>query len=107
MIKLSKASKMPCRSWSLEALETCPGSKNPDGTLVDACAGCYATTGNYRFPNVRAPRQHNKEDWKRPEWVSEMVAELDNDRYFRWFDSGDMYDVRLASKILEVMSQTP
>ena len=107
MIKLSKASKMPCRSWSLEALETCPGSKNPDGTLVDACAGCYATTGNYRFPNVRAPRQHNKDDWKRPEWVSEMVAELDNDRYFRWFDSGDMYDVRLAYKILDVMRRTP
>jgi len=107
MIKLSKASKMPCRSWSLEALETCPGSKNPDGTLVDACAGCYATTGNYRFPNVRAPRQHNKEDWKRPDWVIEMVAELDNDRYFRWFDSGDMYDVRLAFKILEVMRATP
>ena len=107
MIKLSKASKMPCRSWSLEALETCPGSKNPDGTLVDACAGCYATTGNYRFPNVRAPRQHNKYDWKRPEWVAEMVAELDNDRYFRWFDSGDMYDVRLALKILDVMRRTP
>ena len=36
-----------------------------------------------------------------------MVAELDNDRYFRWFDSGDVYDVRLAYKILEVMKRTP
>jgi hypothetical protein len=107
MIKLSKASKMPCRSWSLQALDTCPGSKNPDGTLVDACSGCYATTGNYRFPNVKAPREHNREDWKRSEWVSEMVQELDNDRYFRWFDSGDMYDIRLCRKILEVMRLTP
>ena len=107
MIKLSKASKMPCRSWSLQALDTCPGSKNPDGTLVDACSGCYATTGNYRFPNVKAPREHNREDWKRSEWVSEMVQELDNDRYFRWFDSGDMYDIRLGRKILEVMRLTP
>ena len=107
MIKLSKASKMPCRSWSLQALDTCPGSKNPDGTLVDACSGCYATTGNYRFPNVKAPREHNREDWKRSEWVSEMVQELDNDRYFRWFDSGDMYDIRLSRKILEVMRLTP
>jgi hypothetical protein len=56
---------------------------------------------------VRAPRQHNKDDWKRPEWVSEMVAELDNDRYFRWFDSGDMYDIRLARKMLKVMERTP
>jgi len=107
MIKLSKASKMPSRSWSLQALDTCPASRKPDGTLVDACSGCYATTGNYRFKNVKAPREHNREDWKRDQWVDDMVAELDNDRYFRWFDSGDVYDLRLAQKILEVMRRTP
>jgi hypothetical protein len=107
MVKLSKASKMPGRSWSLQALDTCPGSKKRDGSLVDACSGCYATTGNYRFKNVKAPREHNREDWKRDQWVDDMVAELDNDRYFRWFDSGDVYDVRLAFKILEVMKRTP
>jgi hypothetical protein len=36
-----------------------------------------------------------------------MVAELDNDRYFRWFDSGDMYSIGLARKILEVCERTP
>ena len=107
MIKLSKASKMPGRSWSLQALDTCPASRKADGSLVDACSGCYATTGNYRFKNVKAPREHNREDWKRDQWVDDMVAELDNDRYFRWFDSGDVYDVRLAFKILEVMKRTP
>jgi len=107
MIKLSKASKMPCRSWSLQAIDTCPASIGADGELVDACKGCYATTGNYNFPNVKAPRIHNKEDWKREEWASEMIAELDNDRYFRWFDSGDMYDLRLAEKILEICKATP
>jgi hypothetical protein len=107
MIKLSKASKMPGRSWSLQALDTCPGSKKRDGSLVDACSGCYATQGNYRYPNVKAPREHNREDWKRDQWVDDMVAELDNDRYFRWFDSGDVYDVRLANKLLEVMKRTP
>ena len=105
--KLSKASKMPCRSWSLEALVTCPAAKNSDGSLVDACKGCYATTGNYNYPNVKAPRQHNREDWKSPNWSEVMIKELDNDRYFRWFDSGDMYDLRLANKILEVMTNTP
>lgn len=107
MIKLSKAAKMPCRSWSLQALDTCPGSKAKDGSLVEVCQGCYATQGNYRFSNVKAPREHNREDWKRPEWVDDMVSELDSDRYFRWFDSGDMYDLRLARKILEVMQRTP
>jgi len=107
MLKLSKASKMPCRSWSLQALETCPASRKADGELVDACKGCYATDGNYNFKNVKAPRAHNREDWKRDQWVTDMVKELDNDRYFRWFDSGDMYDLRLAHKILEVMKATP
>ena len=107
MIKLSNTSKLDAKSWSLQALETCAGSRKNNGELVDACKGCYATTGNYRFANVKAPRQFNKQDWKRTEWVSDMVATLDNERYFRWFDSGDMYSLRLAWKIYEVMQQTP
>lgn len=107
MIKLSKPSKMPCYSWSLEAIATCPASIGVDGELVDACKGCYATTGNYRFKNVKAPRVHNREDWKREQWIGDMVTELDSSRYFRWFDSGDMYNLSLAHKILEVMKQTP
>lgn len=105
--KLSKASKMPCRSWSLQALETCPASIGTDGELVDACKGCYATDGNYRFSNVKAPRLHNRDDWQQSDWVDAMVAELDNDRYFRWFDSGDMYSLKLAEKIYDVMVATP
>lgn len=103
-IKLSKTSKLDgIFSWSLEAIETCPGSIGGDGQLVDACKGCYATAGNYRYPNVKAPRIHNREDWKRAEWVDDMVAAVDSCRYFRWFDSGDMYDIRLAEKIYQVM----
>ena len=108
MIKLSKTSKLDgILSWSLQALDTCPGSRADDGGLVPACQGCYATTGNYRFANVKKPREFNREDWKRDEWVSDMVQALDSSRYFRWFDSGDMYDIRLAEKILQVMALTP
>lgn len=107
-IRISVTSKLDgIRSWSLQALDTCPASKNADGTLVDACAGCYATTGNYNYPNVKAPRAENKLDWQRLEWVDDMVKALDSDRYFRWFDSGDMYALPLAEKILEVMRRTP
>jgi hypothetical protein len=56
---------------------------------------------------VKAPRAHNKTDWQRLEWVSEMVQELQNDRFFRWFDSGDVYTLALAEKILQVMQATP
>lgn len=107
-MKISITSKLDgIRSWSLQALETCPGSWASPGELVDACKGCYATTGNYNYPNVKAPRAHNKTDWARLDWCDDMVRELENDRFFRWFDSGDVYALGLAEKILEVMQRTP
>jgi len=107
-IRISVTSKLDgIRSWSLQALDTCPGSIGDDGQLVAACSGCYATTGNYVFDNVKEPRLANREDWKRSDWVSDMVASLNKDRYFRWFDSGDVYDIKLARKILAVMESTP
>ena len=108
MVKISVTSKLDgIKSWSLQALDTCPGSIESPGVLVAACSGCYATTGNYRYPNVKAPRMHNKEDWQRLEWVSDMVQALQDSRFFRWFDSGDMYSLGLAEKILEVIKLTP
>lgn len=105
--KLSRANKMPCKSWSLQALDTCPGAKAPDGGLVPACQGCYAVGGNYRFKVVKATRTHNRQDWKASDWVSAMVKLIDGDTHFRWFDSGDCYAHGLAVKMLEVMRKTP
>ena len=108
MVRISKTSKLDgILSWSLQAIETCPASIGSDGNLVPACSGCYATTGNYNYPNVKAPRLENKQDWQRDAWVSDMVKALDSSRYFRWFDSGDMYSLGLAEKMLEVMKATP
>lgn len=112
MLKLSKTSKLDgIMSWSLQAIETCPGSikETVDGVpvLVDACKGCYATTGFYQFSPAKAARAFNKADWKRDEWVQDMINALESQRYFRWFDSGDCYDIRLAEKIYAVMAGTP
>lgn len=108
MLRISTTSKLDgVRSWSLQARETCPGSFGSDGELVPACQGCYAVGGNYRYPNVKEPRIENRGDWKRDGWADDMVAALRNDRFFRWFDSGDMYALPLAEKILEVMTRTP
>ena len=107
MIKLSKPNKMPCKTWSLQAQETCPGSFNPDGTLVQACKGCYASEGMYVMPNTRALRAHNLQDWRRPEWESDMVKALTPMPHFRWFDSGDLFHPRLALKVFGVMLRTP
>lgn len=107
-VKISVTSKLDgIKSWSLQALDTCPGSVSHKNELVAACQGCYATTGNYVFRNVREPREHNRRDWQRDDWVSDMVRALDGERFFRWFDSGDMYSLDLARKILAVMRDTP
>lgn len=107
-MKLSKTSKLDgILSWSLNALDTCPGSVAADGGLVPACEGCYATAGRYVMPSVRDPREHNREDWQREGWVDDMVRALEGQKYFRWFDSGDMYTVPLAFKIYLVMRHTP
>jgi hypothetical protein len=99
----SKTKKLDgIRSWSLEARVTCPGSVDSD-----ACKGCYATTGQYNFSNVKKVRMDNKLAWQQENWISLMVTELNNERFFRWFDSGDCYSLKLAEKILEVMKLTP
>ena len=108
MVKLSVTSKLDgIKSWSLQAITTCPGSADGKGGLVSACSGCYATDHNYRFKSVKQVRSYNQIDWKRPEFVSEFVAALKNESFFRWFDSGDLYDVKLAKVLYEIMSLTP
>lgn len=108
MNKLSKTSKLDnIMSWSLQALETCQGSIGADGELVPACAGCYATQGTYNFPGTKKVRFDNKQAWQDDAWVDTMVGALKKQKYFRWFDSGDMYSIALALKMYEVMVKTP
>ena len=107
-VKLSFTSKMNgVPSWSLQAVDTCPGAKTKGGALVEACKGCYARQGHYAMPNVQNTRAFNKKDWQRDTWIDDMVSAIRDYRYFRWFDSGDVYCVELARKILEVVKRTP
>ena len=107
-VYLSKPGKMPCHTWSLQALTTCPGSRDQTtGDIVPACSECYARLGNYTRKNVIKPRVANQQQWKHPDWEDAMVKRLDTERYFRWFDSGDVYHPDLARKIYNVMKRTP
>ena len=107
-VTLSKPSKMPCKTWSLEAGSTCPGSIDPTTKLpLPVCAGCYAKDGFYNMPGSKLVREFNREDWKRAGWVDDMVVALAKQSYFRWFDSGDVYHPALAFKIFLVIQRTP
>jgi len=110
--KLSNTSKMPSKSWSLPAWETCLGARITDydtnkPDVAPACKGCYALTGAYMFPNTIKAREHNVTDWQKTDWVDAMVKAIGKAKYFRWFDSGDVYHVTLAQKIREVIRLTP
>jgi hypothetical protein len=105
--KVSKTSKLGTFSWSLQAVTDCPGSVGADGQLVPACSGCYATAGCYNFPDTKKVRADNKAAWQEADWVDVMVAKLKKQTHFRWFDSGDVYALRLAEKMLAVMEATP
>ena len=107
--KLHAPSKMKgtCKTWSTLAVTHCPGSRAPDGGLVEACQSCYADKGFYNMPGTRAPRIHNAENWKSDSWVSDMVSAIGKSKHFRFFDSGDMYHIGLANKILEVCKSLP
>jgi hypothetical protein len=102
---LSKTTKLGCYSWSLQAVDTCPGARDSSGVFVQACEACYARSGNYRFPAVKRVRDHNRSDWKRDDWVDRMADAIGDDKYFRFFDSGDLYSVELAKKIKRLVSR--
>lgn len=105
--KVSKTSKLGTLSWSLQAVETCPGAVGDDGQLVAACSGCYATTGCYNFPDTKKVRADNKAAWQEADWVAVMTKALQKQKYFRFFDSGDMYAIGLAEKIYELAKGLP
>jgi len=42
-----------------------------------------------------------------PQWVEAMVSSLDDNRWFRWFDSGDLQSADMLLKIFEVARRTP
>ena len=106
-VKLSNTRKLGCKSWSLQAIETCPAAKDKNGDLVPACKGCYATSGAYRFSNVKKVRFDNKEAWQLESFESDFIQALAKEKFFRWFDSGDMYSLALAEKMLYIMQNTP
>ena len=106
-IKLSKASKIPCKSFSLQAGAHCKGMVDAKGKVKAVCSDCYALKGMYRFPVVKASRQHNFDNLNHPNWVPTMIGLVINEPYFRWFDSGDFVSVQMVENVAQVIRSTP
>ena len=106
---LSETSKMPGKSFGLPTAHCITGSalaKIP-GTV---CNDCYATKGFYRrFASTVVPAQMRRlvAANDEPQWIEAMVIALKKERWFRWFDSGDLQSVKMLEDIFEVCRQTP
>lgn len=102
-IKLTKTSKLDgVMSFSFLAGKACPGMKNSE-----ICKNSpYCMTNFYKFPVVKNARLHNMEDIKRDDWENDMFGLLEKESYFRWFDTGDIYNEEVAEKIYNVIKRT-
>ena len=103
---LSQTSKMPCRSWGISATKCKTGSKlaKKQGTV---CHDCYALKGAYVWPSVRKAHERRLSLINTSGWVDNMVAAINGDEYFRWFDSGDIQDDNHLVAIVRVVIATP
>ena len=103
---LSVPGKMPCPSINLPASACVTGSilaKVPGTT----CHGCYALKGRYRFSSTIKAMNRRLEALQDSRWVRAMVVLMENRKFFRWHDSGDIQSAWHLARILEVCKQTP
>ena len=103
---LSKTSKMPCKSWGISAKACKTGSKlaKVEGTV---CHGCYALKGAYVWPVVEKAHAKRLDAIYTTGWVDAMVTAINGDKYFRWFDSGDIQSDEHLTNIVRVAIATP
>jgi len=106
---VTTTSKMPSKSYSLDARDCNVGSKlvKVQGSV---CANCYALKGNYiRYQTAIQKAQARRLEGliNNSQWVTAMVRIIGKDSYFRWFDSGDIPDMKSLIKIVSVAMLTP
>ena len=114
--KLTSTSKMVWLSYSLPPHACRTGSKlrSVPGSV---CSKCYACTGFYHMPVVKAAQDRRLELVRGDlsQWAGNMEAlitkkaeRVDPDRrYFRWHDSGDIQSVAHANAIAWIATVVP
>ena len=108
-ISLGNASKMPCKTYNIPA-SLCKTGGRLRKVKGSTCHNCYAFKGNYLFPSVRQGLMKRFKAFSHPKFVTAMtvmIRHYNKSEYFRWFDSGDIYDMSMLEKIVMVCQNTP
>ena len=112
---LSKVSKMPSLSWSISALDCSTGTKLRESKQSTVCDGCYALKGMQSLPTQQNAYAKRLELWRtnRKLWLLSMdyllknKKEIQDTKYFRWFDSGDLQSLDHLDKIILIAKKMP
>ena len=103
---LSAPGKMPEGSYNI------PASSCQTGQILalvedTPCNKCYALTGRYRFPNVKAALARRLASLTHPQWSKGLSVLVKGKKHFRWHDSGDIQGAWHLKNIFEVCNLTP
>ena len=103
---LSDPGKIDCRSFNIPPALCKRGAKLAEvpGTV---CYGCYACKNRYAMSPALNAMQRRLEQMDEPSWPYVFAETLKGDKYFRWFDAGDLQSERMLYKICEVCRLTP
>ena len=73
------------------------------------CSSCYARRGHYTCRSVKGAHARRLVGIAHPEWVKAMsyLLRAYDERWHRWFDSGDLQGVDHLDKIAAVARRTP
>jgi hypothetical protein len=106
---LSDTSKMPGKSWGINAARCITGKKLAE-IAGSICSMCYAEKGFYTmYPAVKRAQDTRLELFEADPlaWVGAMVKLVSTESFFRWFDSGDLQSVEMLAAICDVARATP
>ncbi len=105
---LSEPSKMPGHGWSVSA-RICKIGRKLHEVAGSVCAGCYALKGHYVYPVVQNCLKRRLLASRKATFVPAMVYLINclSERYFRWFDSGDLQSGAMLDKIAEIARLCP
>lgn len=105
---LALTTKMPCPSWGI------PATRCRIGSLLAAkpgsvCSKCYALRGRYTFPAVQAKLEERYAGLFHELWTPAMIFLIRYfcERYFRFFDSGDLQDENHLHNIAVIARNVP
>lgn len=115
---LTYNTKMPCPTFNLPPVITCPTARAADMQYHEeaVCHHCYARGGQFLFPAAQTSMYRHYTQLMgairggriaQTEWVVAMATLIHGVPYFRWHSSGDTINPTHAGMIVAVAELTP